>query len=413
MRSLAKLLTSLQQAKGAAKKKLLTADAASAMTDIMHYTYGKDYVYGVKPEALDTFDGCTCLSPEDHNLLIDLAQRRLSGGAAAKAVASGIERNPLLAFIIRKDLRIGLGTKGINAAWCAIGLPAPIPTFDVQLAKVVPLAKIKLPVCAETKYDGVRLIVVVNTLGVKMFTRNGKQVFLPAISDLFETQIAPCVVDGELVMAEGSTSDRTTVSGIVTKALHGNADTEGAGLVFKVFDHLPLAAWQLGSCSLEYLTRRRAAAKVVEQINHNAVQLSTVTTCYTVADINRVYAAHIDRGMEGLILKQPKHLYSFKRTGDWAKMKETVSADLNCLGCTEGTGKYAGMIGALVCSGFVDNDTYVSVAVSGLTEELRAKPPSYFRGRTVEVLYNTVTCDKVTGRSSLFLPRFKCFRDDK
>jgi DNA ligase-1 len=134
---------------------------------------------------------------------------------------------------------------------------------------------------------------------------------------------------------------------------------------------------------------------------------------HNIADAQGAYEHLISQGYEGAMLKHANSTYDFKRSASWVKMKETKTADLTCVGHLFGTGKYEGMIGSLVCKGIVEG-VPVEVAVgSGLTDDDRAKKPTSYIGKTIEVKYNTVVQDKNGNTSSLFLPRFSCVRFDK
>ena len=403
-------LAALSSARGKDKLQVLRAQRTVSLEEVLRYTYSKEYVYGLKVAVPASYDGCTDLSQEDRNLLDALAQRKLVGNDARVAAQSAIADNTLLAFIINKDLRIGMQAKSVNIALAVEGQKPVIPTFDVQLAKAVPLAKIKFPVYAETKYDGVRVIAQIAGGVVTLRTRNGKRIYLPMLEDALSA--APSgVLDGELVFKAGASCDRTTVSGLVTSAMVTPVVNED--IMFIVFDHLTSEEWEKQACYRGYTARRRSAwAVVMSDVASKYVSLSGATCCKSAAVVSDVYDSHIAAGMEGLILKQPDHCYSFKRSADWAKMKETKTADLVCSGTTEGTGKFAGMIGALECFGAVEGADVV-VKVAGLTDEMRGKPESFFKGQLIEVAYNTLSVDKSTGQASLFLPRFKCVRDDK
>ncbi len=89
------------------------------------------------------------------------------------------------------------------------------------------------------------------------------------------------------------------------------------------------------------------------------------------------------------------------------KMKATEEMELTCVGTTEGTGKYEGMIGALVCQGSIGaKDINVKLG-SGLTDHDREQPPEYYIGKDIDVLYNDIVKAEGSTRYSLFLPRFK------
>lgn len=108
------------------------------------------------------------------------------------------------------------------------------------------------------------------------------------------------------------------------------------------------------------------------------------------------------RKLEGLVLKKADAKYEFRRSPCWCKVKDWFSADLCVVGVEEGTGKYQGMLGALV----VDfNGVHVSVG-SGYSDEQRKmfweEPP-----QVVEIEYKTITKD-----GSLQHPTFVKERED-
>jgi DNA ligase-1 len=88
------------------------------------------------------------------------------------------------------------------------------------------------------------------------------------------------------------------------------------------------------------------------------------------------------------------------------KIKDELSVDVRVTGMKEGSGKYAGMCGALL----VDHRGKM-VRVSGMDDEQREEfwnHPRRIIGRMVEVEYQNETA-----HGSLRHPRFKCLRPDK
>ena len=108
------------------------------------------------------------------------------------------------------------------------------------------------------------------------------------------------------------------------------------------------------------------------------------------------------RKLEGLVLKKADAPYEFKRSKSWCKVKDWWSVDLKVVGIEEGTGKYEGMLGALI----VDfKGVQVSVG-SGYSDQQRVdfwhKPP-----KVVEIEYKMITKD-----GSLQHPSFYSERED-
>jgi DNA ligase-1 len=177
---------------------------------------------------------------------------------------------------------------------------------------------------------------------------------------------------------------------------------------------MSLFDFECSKCTVPYLDRLHKAHEIIDRGNkHSPLKAAHTWVAATPARVNQIYADLIDQGLEGLILKSPKHLYTFKRSADWVKLKEIKTADLQCVDYVQGTGKYQGMIGALACEGLVEGQ-HVTVNVgSGLTDEDRQHHPSDFIARTIEVKYNSIIQDSITKEWSLFLPRFVMVRFDK
>ena len=267
------------------------------------------------------------------------------------------------------------------------------------------LNTITYPAYAETKWDGVRLIFEVTPYEVEVYTRNGKSPYLPYFKGIFST-FPPGVYDGEIVYTEGKLKDRTTVSGLINSAIHGGCIDESK-LIFMVFDNvLPNF--------LPYHIRRSLLIALVEKQGWMQVKTGSSSMVADIDDATRVYRAALADGYEGIILKNRFHMYSAgKRTKDWVKLKETKTADLTCTGIITGRGKYDGAIGALTLVGHVEGKEVKVNAGSGLTDYDRYQPVSTYLDKTIEVKYNSVTKAIDSKYHSLFLPRFKCIREDK
>jgi len=188
-------------------------------------------------------------------------------------------------------------------------------------------------------------------------------------------------------------------------------------MVLNVFDVLPKAEWDSKICSTNYLDRLQ---QVLELIDTEYLRPTQFTLVNTLQDIHDIYNGLLTAGYEGVVLKKLDHLYNYKRSWDWMKMKAEDPADLLCVGVKAGNPgtKYETMIGSLLCRGFITNKRgqqfEVNVAVgSGLSDLDRGLDPNYYIGRTISIKYNSIVQDTVTGGYSLFLPIFKEARFDK
>jgi DNA ligase-1 len=114
-------------------------------------------------------------------------------------------------------------------------------------------------------------------------------------------------------------------------------------------------------------------------------------------------------GQEGIILKDMSGIWEDKRSKTQIKMKGELECDLKIVGIQEGTGKYAGKLGAYLGE---SSDGIVKVAVgSGFKDDQRVLDDSVI-GKIMAVKYNTCIVNK-QGEHSLFLPIFAEVREDK
>ena len=287
-----------------------------------------------------------------------------------------------------------------------------IPKIEIKAmkAKEVSLEKLKFPLIAQLKYDGIRLITKINNDVPKFYTYNGNEVPLPKLKkQILKAKLGSVMLDGEIIIQGGRVGTRPQVSGMINSALHGGSINESI-LSYAIFDSMNIHAFDIQQCNDNYQQRYHNASIYAYDAK---LLITRNTTVNTIEDVQYLSEQLYRDGFEGLILKPKHHLYKFSRSSDWIKIKETKTADLLCTGTTPGTGKYISMIGALICSGIVE-DRYVIVrAGSGMTDKQRAVNPCSYINKIIELKYNSIIQDKQTSEWSLFLPRFNCIRIDK
>lgn len=405
-----KLLADLRATQSSSAKEALLTSIPYLQWKTFVYAYNPYYNYGMTFSDAE-INRARLYEPTDElfTLLDNIKDKTYTGSAAKIRVNTfALTNGDLIKLIVNKDLQCGVAATMFNKLH-----NGSIPQFAVQLAKEVPLAKLSYPILAQLKYDGVRLIAINDDGIVKFFTRNGKEVNLPILNDLLAKLPAiNFVLDGEIVIAGGLSIDRTSVSGMINSAMHGGAIDESK-LVYNVFDTMSLKEWNATKCLRPYSSRYVHAGDITNMVNNSYVKLAITNEVHSADAALELYTQAIASGYEGLVLKHANHLYTFKRSKDWIKVKEIKTADLKCTGLLSGTGKYDGMIGALICEGTVEGKKVKVNVGSGLTDIERGMQDNAFMYRTIEVKYNMVIQDSVTGLYSLFLPRFNGIRFDK
>jgi DNA ligase-1 len=295
--------------------------------------------------------------------------------------------------------------------------------FSVQLAQdsAGQPKKMKGIKRLEVKLDGVRVVAVVQGDVCTLYSRNGK-IFenFPQIAEAIEANRkafqygrgtgGQFVLDGEIV---GESFQK------LMKQAHRKSDAETSGMVYHIFDVLPLDALKEGHCNLQQYKR-------IEWLENARVRLEE-TDCLRIMggldvdldtaeghDIMNRYAQDcVAEGFEGIMIKSLDAPYECKRSDFWMKWKPTISVDLSIVGFEEGTGRNEGRLGAIICEGD-DNDRRICVNVgSGFSDALRDEywtNRDDLLGHLVEVEADAVTQNQ-DGTYSLRFPRFKRFRD--
>jgi len=287
-----------------------------------------------------------------------------------------------------------------------------LPKVEIKAmkAKEVPLEKLEFPLIAQLKFDGVRLITKIVEDMPKFYTYNGNEVPLPNLSgQLLDARLGNVMLDGEIVTQGGRVGTRPMVSGMINSAMHGGRINEGI-LDYPLFDSMSIEDFIARKCEEDYHFRY---VNTFERTITAGLPIARNTLVNSIKEVQELSEQLYADGFEGLILKPKHHMYRFSRSPHWVKIKETKTADLLCTNTTPGTGKYEGMIGALVCCGTVEGKHVIVKAGSGMNDNQRSLTPYVYIDRTIEIKYNSVIQDQRTGRWSLFLPRFNGVRIDK
>jgi DNA ligase-1 len=386
--------------------------------------------FGVKkvPEHTGP-DGAGLSWLEFENLAQRLETRALTGNAARDAVAEAmtqaaqVQWNSWYRRILIKDLRCGVSEKTVNsvAKKCKLDQYA-VPVFSCQLAQDSANHDSKMTgkKLVSIKLDGVRVLTIVYPNGtVNQYSRNGKElVNFEHIRQQFVSVVAGLeqayVFDGEIMSS--SFQD-------LMRQVHRKSNVAAQDAMLYLFDIVPLVDFQKGVCKLSQDFRSNMLANWFEQVEKSLpsvrvleqelVDLGTPDGLSRFEEVNREAIAG---GYEGLLIKDPSAPYECKRSDAWLKKKPVISVDLRVVALEEGTGKNAGILGALVCEG-TDQERFIRVNVgSGLTDQQRQEMWSNKEsviGQTVEILADVVTKSQDSESYSLRFPRFMRFRDDK
>lgn len=269
-------------------------------------------------------------------------------------------------------------------------------------------------VYVQEKYDGARCLIKDGSI----YTRSGNKLLVPTESALgyFICHLdRNLILDGELLVIDndGRVLPRKTGNGIINKAQHGNITLDESNrLVFVAFDLITL-----GSESSDNYTSRLDKLRLLDipvvLFGEPTPPVCIASTCCTTStdSIDSILKGYLSEGKEGVVVKSPNNIWKPKRVKDIMRLKAVLTADLRVVAHEEGTGKYTGMLGALVCQ--TDDGQLVVRVGTGFTDKDRRFDNAPKVGSIVEVKYNAVITKDGSNTKSLFLPVFVGCRNDK
>ena len=400
-------------------KEAVVLDALNNSEFVVGVQYALDSLktFGVKevPATLSDDIGAEGLDWEQFQELADkLANRELTGHAArdaielAQAKATTEQWNDWYRRILIKDLRCGVSEKTINNV-----RKGTVPVFSCMLAHdgAKHEKKIAGECYVEYKYDGVRVIAIVQNNNATLYSRNGKQLTnFPHIEQaLSKPEFNGIVFDGE-VMSENFQA--------LMKQVHRKEGAQTKDAYLAVFDMLPLENFREGEWNCSANARRHMLEGTatlfddcIRLVDCVYMDLDTDEGKTAFADMNK---RALDEGYEGLMIKPVSETYKCKRSHAWLKIKPFIEVTLKVVAVEEGTGRNVSKLGALVVEGEDDGKFFHLNVGSGLTDKDREvfwQHKDSLIGQLVEIRADAATTSQdSTDVWSLRFPRFKTFR---
>ena len=384
--------------------------------------------FGVKQVPQSKKDGPGLSFAEFVGLASQLRDRELTGHDARDAIeetmneATVDEWNHWYRRILIKDLKCGVSEKTINNVIKKTKRSdLKIPTFNCMLAHDSANHEKKLvgKKLLDYKLDGVRVLTIYDAKAdsVTMYSRNGKQFInfghieeeiLNTIASKFSESM---VLDGEMVSSSFQA---------LMKQVHRKDNVQAKDAQYALFDVLTLKEFKSGEskkgCWDRHLQLQDLLKDAKEDSNMFVVDkvecdFDTEKGQKTFKDYNKMA---LDKGFEGIMIKDRDAVYECKRSHYMLKAKPFIEVSLEVIATEEGTGRNKGKLGAFICEG-TDDGKFIKVNVgSGLSDENRDEywaSKDKLIGQIVEVRADAITKNQDTENEwSLRFPRFLSFR---
>jgi bifunctional non-homologous end joining protein LigD len=209
----------------------------------------------------------------------------------------------------------------------------------------------------EIKYDGWRLVAIVEQYRVSLWSRSGKEYTgrVPEIEAELAKLPVGTILDGEIVDLD--THDYIAVTNVFGKSVAKASQEQRDKLTFVAFDCLAFGDQQVATKPL--VERRDVFTGPVSELDSERVQYAMWH------DLDpELYDNFLDRGYEGVIVKDAMMPYmKGKRGHGWFKIKATEETDVIITGLPkDGNGKFFQQVGRMVVSQYDENGALVEVA---------------------------------------------------
>ena len=336
------------------------------------------------------------------------------------------EAEELAKAIVTQDLKIGVTATSLNKVYGADFIPKIGCMLGTLYGDVGP-EKTKWPCIVTEKLDGIRRILVKENGVCRCYSRSGHE-DTGLIEIVEDAKYLPnnTVYDGEL-LAAGTFKDCIAQRQATNSIANSKGDK--TGLTFNVFDMVPLDEFRAGISNDKALVRKitLGATLMDESIQRlepdkwpmliqafgihtelkaiRPVPILGLVKC--MADVEPIVNEIWARGGEGVMLNSTVGKYEIKRSKELLKVKHTEEHVLEVVDILEGTGKFEGMMGALV----VDYNGNKLGVGSGFNDAQRKDiwdNPEKYLGRSIEIdTFGEST--NALGEKSLNCPIFKRF----
>lgn len=415
------------------KLAILKAASTPLLMRVLIATYDPFKVFGIGKQQVPAKTpglapgGNTLAEDYAWNILDRLADKTLTGNAARDAVQQAVDMldapsSELFRRILMKDMRAGFTESSINKVW-----PKTIATFPYMRCSLpddsaMPKWDWSQGIIVQEKADGMFTNVNRKNGQVWLTTRQGSVIpneGLPALVKDIEISIADNTqTHGELtVFRDGVLLPREEGNGILNHILSGGTLADGLAVRFDAWDQIPIdMVVPKAKYQVPYKQRLGGIIKHVQAAGRwTSVRVISTKVVRTKAEAWERYRELLKQGREGVVCKHPDMPWIDGASKEQVKLKLAVPVELEVVGFNEGTGKFVGTLGSMVCETSCGK---LRVNVNGSTQAMRDEvwgQREETLGKVVTVKANSIMAPETGSgeKFSLFLPVFVELRTDK
>lgn len=421
MISIFNLLETLRSISGNAQIQYLSDNKNELLRQVLEYTYDPHKKYKIdegKYNKLECNTETQRVLTKDSwyiftSMLDELSNKKSATDLDVKKIVDFINQfndysQYFLKRVLFKDLRLNMSIKKFQKVWNDFCVEP-----QVQLAMDKSGRDEFINGMYSRKFDGKRMYI---EYGIPYSRSNNKCYTQPIqhILDQIKTlNLNDYVLDGECIyFEEGKENFQKGISLCQSEKRQEGCDN----ICYVIFDIIPISKFNTKHPYIPFKEEYKLMLDMLSDTNKISPDYSLIPTIVPNVFIARqdvdpteLIRLRTDNRWEGLMYRNADACYEYKRTSNLLKIKSMKDMELQLVQMEEGTGKYAGKLGAFILR---YKDSFVRMG-SGFTDEQRIEywnNKNKYIGLTVKVQYFEETQSQ-DGKPSLRFPVFLCFRD--
>lgn len=327
----------------------------------------------------------------------------------------------VISKIIKRDLRCGANTASVNKVWKDLIPEYPYMRCSSLKGSDIKKMNWKKGVISQLKADGrYNNANKIDGNDIQLVSRSGIPIPNHKVQNIIDVIQKYFPDDSQthgeiLVRRNGVILEREIGNGIINSVVKGGEFEPGDEAVYFVWDQIPLS--QSTPNNKYHVSYSDRLAKLKEHCaaipeDEKCIEIIETRIVHTVEEAIEHFQEMLLLGLEGTVLKDPDAIWEDTTSKKQIKLKLVVDdIDLEFVQFNPGTGKNASTFGSMLLK---SGDELLEVNITGLADKLRKELFEADDLKIITIKANAVMAAKTSGKkASLFLPRFKCTRDDK